>query len=46
MRVRSKLLDAVKVSDDTVNLTVQHTIELDGSDKPAAVAETIVRVLF
>ena len=29
-----------------VNLTVRHTIELDGSDKPAAVAETIVRVLF
>jgi hypothetical protein len=40
------LADATKVGDDTVNLTVKHTIELDGSEKPAAVAETIVRVLF
>jgi acyl dehydratase len=46
IRVRSQLADASKVNDDTVNLTVVHTIELDGSDKPAAVAETIVRVLF
>jgi acyl dehydratase len=46
IRVRSQLADASKVNDDTVNLTVLHTIELDGSDKPAAVAETIVRVLF
>jgi acyl dehydratase len=46
LRVRSELIDAAKVDDSTVNLTVRHTIELDGSDKPAAVAETIVRVLF
>ena len=44
--MRSKLIDATKVDDNTVNLTVRHTIELDGSEKPAAVAETIVRVLF
>jgi hypothetical protein len=29
-----------------VNLTVRQTIELDGSEKPAAVADTIVRVIF
>ena len=46
VRVRSKLLDAVKVSDDTVNLTVQHTVEIDGGDKPAAVAELIARFVF
>ena len=46
IRARSELADAAKVDDTTVNLTVRHTIELDGSDKPAAVAETIVRVLF
>jgi acyl dehydratase len=46
IRARSELVDAAKVDDTMVNLTVRHTIELDGSDKPAAVAETIVRVIF
>ncbi|HME48187.1 MaoC family dehydratase [Mycobacterium sp.] len=46
IRARSELIDATKVDDNTVNLAVKHTIELDGSEKPAAVAETIVRVLF
>jgi acyl dehydratase len=46
IRARSELVDAAKVGDTMVNLTVRQTIELDGSDKPAAVAETIVRVIF
>ena len=46
IRARSELIDATKVDDNTVNLKVKNTIELDGSKKPAAVAETIVRVLF
>ncbi len=46
IRARSELTDATKVNDTTVNMTVKNTIELDGSDKPAAIAETIVRVLF
>ncbi len=46
VRVRSELADATKVDDDTVNLTVRHTIEIDGVDKPAAVAEMIVRAIF
>ena len=46
VRVRSELVGADKVDDSTVNLTVKHTIEIDGVDKPAAVAEMIVRVLF
>lgn len=46
VRVRSELIGADKVDDNTVNLTVKHTIEIDGVDKPAAVAEMIVRALF
>ncbi len=46
VRVRSELLDAVKVAEDTVNLTVRHTVEIDGADKPAAVAELIARFVF
>jgi acyl dehydratase len=46
VRVRSELVDAVKVAEDTVNLTVRHTVEIDGMDKPAAVAELIARFLF
>jgi acyl dehydratase len=46
IRVRSELIDVAKVNDNTVNLTVRQTIELDGADKPAAVADTIVRVIF
>ncbi len=46
IRARSELVDAAKAGDDMVNLTVRHTIELEGSDKPAAVADSIVRVIF
>ena len=46
IRARSELVDAEKVGDTMVNLTVRQTVELDGSDKPAAVADTIVRLIF
>ena len=46
IRVRSELADAVAKDAGTVDLTVHHTIEIDGVDKPAAVAEMIARVLF
>jgi acyl dehydratase len=46
IRARSELVEAAEVKGGAVNLTVLHTIEIDGSDKPAAVAETIVRVIF
>jgi acyl dehydratase len=46
IRVRSQLADATPVGDDTVNLTVRHTVEIDGVDKPAAVAELIARFVF
>lgn len=46
VRVRSLLADATRVDDSTVALTAQHTVEIDGSDKPAAVAEMIGRYIF
>ena len=46
VRVRSYLLGAKKVDDFTVDLTVRQTVELDGSDRPAAVAEVIARMVF
>lgn len=45
IRVRSELVD-VKAKDATADLTVRHTVEIDGVEKPAAVAEMIARVLF
>jgi acyl dehydratase len=46
VRVRSELADVKKVDDTTVDLIVRHTVELDGSEKPAAVAELIARMVF
>ena len=46
IRVRSEMADATKVADDTVNLTVRHTVEIDCGAKPAAVAELIARFVF
>ncbi|MDQ1573168.1 MAG: hypothetical protein QOH57_1130 [Mycobacterium sp.] len=46
VRVRSELLDANRIDDSVVHLTVRHTVEIDGSDKPAAVAEMIARTVF
>jgi acyl dehydratase len=46
VRVRSELADVTCIDDSTVHLTVRHTVELDGSDKPAALAEMIGRYVF
>jgi acyl dehydratase len=46
VRLKSELVDATKVNDTTVDLTVRQTVELDGSEKPAAVAEVIARMIF
>ncbi|MDT5316112.1 MAG: hypothetical protein QOE74_5132 [Mycobacterium sp.] len=46
VRVRSELLDTTKIDDSVVHLRVRHTVEIDGSDKPAAVAEMIARTIF
>ena len=46
VRVRSRLADATKIDESTVHLTVEHTVEIEGSGKPAAIAEMIGRYLF
>jgi acyl dehydratase len=46
VRLHSQLVDATRVRDDTVNLTVRHTVEIEGVDKPAAVADLIARFVF
>ena len=46
IRLRSELIDANKVDDNTVDLVVRQTVELEGSGKPAAVAEIIARMVF
>lgn len=46
IRLRSALVSAAKVDESTVNLTVRHTVEIDGVDKPAAVADLIARYVF
>jgi len=46
IRLRSELIDANKVDDNTVDLVVRQTVELDGSQKPAAMAELIARMIF
>lgn len=46
VRVRSSLVDVTRIDDEVAHLTVQHTVELDGSSKPAAIAEMIARTVF
>jgi acyl dehydratase len=46
LRVRSELVNANKIEEFVVHLTVRHTVEIEGSDKPAAVAEMIARTVF
>jgi acyl dehydratase len=46
VRLRSALLGVTKIDESVVHLTVRHTVELEGSVKPAAVAEMIARSVF
>lgn len=46
VRVRSELAEVTPAGDGRANLIVKHTIEIDGVDKPAAVAEMIARIVF
>ncbi len=45
VRATSKLVDAEDIGNDTVQLTVSTTIEIDGVDKPACVAESVLRYI-
>ncbi|WP_328354984.1 MaoC family dehydratase [Mycobacterium sp. NBC_00419] len=46
IRLHSEVAAVDKTGDNTVNLTVRHTVQIDGNDKPAAVAELIARYVF
>jgi len=46
VRVRSELADVAVKDATTADMTVRHTIEIDGAPKPAAVAEMIVRAVY
>jgi len=46
IRARSLLVDVAKANETTANLTMRHTVELEGSEKPAAVIDLIVRAIF
>lgn len=46
IRLCSEVVAAEKTGDNTVNLTVRHTVQINGNDKPAAVAELIARYVF
>ena len=46
LRVRSELVDVTRIDDATTHLTVRHTVEVDGNDRPAALAEMIGRYVF
>jgi acyl dehydratase len=46
VRGRARLLAVEHRGPDTVDVVVEYTVEVDGSAKPACVAESVVRVLF
>ncbi|BBZ75521.1 putative enoyl-CoA hydratase 1 [Mycolicibacterium anyangense] len=46
IRLHSEVAAVDKTGDNTVNLTVRHTVQIEGNDKPAAVAELIARYVF
>jgi acyl dehydratase len=46
IRLRSMLLDVQEINDEAVQMTYQQTVEVEGGDKPACVAETLSRIYF
>ncbi len=46
VRTRSKLAGVDKISDECFQVVKEVTIEIDGQDKPACVAETVSRYYF
>jgi len=46
VRMRSKLLSVEEIGDRAIQTTWQQTIEVEGEDKPACVAETVGRTYF
>ena len=46
IRMRSKLLAVEEIGDQAIQTTYQQTIEIEGENKPACVAETLGRTYF
>jgi acyl dehydratase len=46
IRARTRLLNVEEIGEDAVQLTYQQTVEVEGEEKPACVAETLTRVYF
>jgi acyl dehydratase len=46
VRLHAVLLDAVERPDGAIHMVVEQTLEIEGSPKPAVVAETISRVVY
>ncbi|GAA4913474.1 acyl dehydratase [Actinomycetospora succinea] len=46
VRARSTLIDATEVGDDGLQLVTRVTIEVEGSEKPACVADVVTRAYF
>ena len=46
IRVRSTLLDVQEIGEQAVQMTYQQTVEVEGEEKPACVAETLSRIYF
>jgi acyl dehydratase len=46
IRGRGQVLAAVPVAGDGVQVTIRVTIEIEGSDKPACVVDTVSRLFF
>lgn len=46
IRARTKLLDVQEIEDKAVQMTYEQTVEIEGEDKPACVAETLSRIYF
>jgi acyl dehydratase len=46
IRQRVTLLNVEEIGDQAVQMTFNRTVEVEGSDKPACVAETLMRIYF
>jgi acyl dehydratase len=46
VRMRTTLVNVEQIGDAAVQITSQQTIEIEGEDKPACVAETLGRTYF
>jgi acyl dehydratase len=46
LRLHAVLVDATPQADGALHMTVEQTLEIEGSAKPAVVAQTISRVVY